>query len=75
MDLDHVEVGLAGVARGARIVVADARHVGAGDLARDMHELVERQRGSGNELPVPLRERMVHALPAAPRGALAAGMP
>ena len=74
MDLDHVEVGPVGIDRGARIVVADALHVGARDLARDMHEFVERQGRCGHQLPVSLLERMVHALPAAPGGALAAGM-
>src|ERR1700736_6219759 len=74
MHFDHIESGPLRIDRGAGIVVAHAIHVGARDLARHMHEFVESERGGGNDLPIPVRKRMVHALPAAAARALTAGM-
>src|SRR5262245_25530877 len=66
MDLDHVEAGTVGVARGLRVVVADAVHFGARDLARHMHEIVERKRRRCDELPIVVGQWVIHSLPTAP---------
>src|SRR6516162_10253479 len=74
MHFDHVEAGALGVYGRLRVVLAHAIHLGAGDLARHMHEFVERERRGGHNFPVSVGERMIHALPAAPRRALSTGM-
>src|SRR5262245_7041435 len=74
MHFDHIETGPLGVARSLRVVVVHTLHPGGRDLTRDMHEFVERERRGGDNLPISVSQRMVHAFPTAARRALAAGM-
>src|SRR5262249_54507048 len=75
MNLDHVEAGAFGIACRLRVVVAYAIHLAARDLTGHVHEVVKRKRRRSDKLPIAVRQRLIHAFPAAAGRTLATRVP
>ena len=74
VQLEHVEAGRFGVPGGAHEIVPDPVHVGAVHLARRLRFRLVGKRRRRDQIPVAGFQRVVHALPAELRRALAPRM-